>query len=363
MEIKVTHNTLLTALELVGKISTKHVTLPVLQCVRIDAKETITCAATNLEVSIMVPVVGEVITPGMVTIPAQVLLQSIQYITDTDILLRVEDGVLQIETKNATTSINTFTDEDFPTIHRVVGTESTLQAELFAYGVKSVAFAASQTSIKPELGSIFIQQKKEHSLTFVATDSFRLMEKTVAQKTFILEQSIMIPQKNALELARVAEQLGGEVACVVTETQCALRFSNGVYVASRLVTGSFPDYIQIIPKEFSTKVTVLKADLLRSFKKTAVFLNKFRQVAVTVTEQSVTISSQNSDIGHTTDTITAKVSGEEIRLNFNQQYIMDPLSYIPDDMVTLQFAGIGRALIITGASDTTLRYLVMPMNK
>jgi len=363
MEIKVTHNTLLTAIELVGKISTKHVTLPVLQCVKITADKKIFFASTNLEVSIVVPIDGEVIVPGTVTIPAHLLLQSIQYITDTNILLRVEDGVLQIETKNATTSINVFSDEDFPTIHEVPGEGSQLQAELFAFGIKSVAFAASQTSIKPELGSIFIQQKKEHSLTFVATDSFRLMEKTVAQKSFILEQPIMIPQKNALELARVAEQLGGEVVCVVTETQCALKFTSGVYIATRLVAGSFPDYTQIIPKEFSTQVHVLKGDLQRSFKKTSVFLNKFRQVSVTVTEQSLTISSQNSGVGHTTDTIPAKVNGDEIRLNFNQQYIMDPLQHMVDDTVTLKFAGLGRALVMTGTSDESLRYLVMPMNK
>ena len=52
-----------------------------------------------------------------------------------------------------------------------------LNRSLFALGIKTTAFAASQSSIKPELGSVYIQQKKEHSLTFVSTDSFRLMEK------------------------------------------------------------------------------------------------------------------------------------------------------------------------------------------
>ena len=108
---------------------------------------------------------------------------------------------------------------------------------------------------------------------------------------------------------------------------------------------------------------MLKGDLQRSFKKTSVFLNKFRQVSVTVTEQSLTISSQNSGVGHTTDTIPAKVNGDEIRLNFNQQYIMDPLQHMVDDTVTLKFAGLGRALVMTGTSDESLRYLVMPMNK
>jgi DNA polymerase-3 subunit beta len=226
-----------------------------------------------------------------------------------------------------------------------------------------VAFSASLTSIKPELGSVFVQQKKEHSLTLVATDSFRLMEKTIPQKSLILDQSFMIPHKNALELGRVCEQVGESAKLVVTENQCALTFPGGVYVSSRLVTGSFPDYVQIIPKEFVTHVTVLKEDLLRSFKKTNVFLNKFRQVSLTITQNNLTVASNNNEVGHTTDSIRAEVEGEELTLNFNQQYVMDPLQHIQDDSIKLSFAGIGRPLIMQGVGDRSLRYLVMPMNK
>jgi DNA polymerase-3 subunit beta len=129
------------------------------------------------------------------------------------------------------------------------------------------------------------------------------------------------------------------------------------------VTGSFPDYVQIIPKEFVSHVTVLKDDLVKSFKKTSIFLNKFRQVSLMVTESNLTISSQNNEVGHTTDTIKASVDGEELSLNFNQQYIMDPLNHINDDSLVLSFAGVGRAVIIQGVSDKNIRYLVMPMNK
>jgi DNA polymerase-3 subunit beta len=134
-------------------------------------------------------------------------------------------------------------------------------------------------------------------------------------------------------------------------------------VSSRLVTGSFPDYEQIIPKEYAAHVTVLKGDLQQAFKKTSIFLNKFRQVSVTITDKNLTIAANNNELGHTTDTIPASVEGEEMTLNFNQQYVMDPLSHIQDDSIKLSFAGIGRAVVLQGVSDKSLRYLVMPMNK
>tara|TARA_B100000508_G_scaffold78473_1_gene61022 strand:- start:18017 stop:19111 length:1095 start_codon:yes stop_codon:yes gene_type:complete len=364
MEITIPHDKLVQALELVGRVSTKHVTLPVLQCVRLEATEDkITIQATNLEISIEIPIEGKVSEPGVVAIPAQIFLQSIQFISQKEIILRTEESVLQLETENTNTSIKTFSVEEFPTLNQLQGEEMRLQGVTFAFGIKSVAFSASQTSIKPELGSVFIQQKKEHSLTLVATDSFRLMEKTISQKGLVFEQSIMIPQKNALELARVCEVVNEDPVCITNDNQCALRFPSGIYISSRLVTGSFPDYNQIIPKEYKTHVTVLKDDLFKSFKKTNIFLNKFRQVSLMITENSLTISSQNNEVGHTTDTVKAQVDGEELSLNFNQQYIMDPLLHINDDSLVMHFAGIGRAMVMEGITDKSLRYLVMPMNK
>ena len=364
MEIVIPHSNLLHTLELIGKTSTKNATLPVLQCVRIESsKSGITLQATNLEISIMTSLEGTVVEEGVVAVPAQTLLQSIQFLSQKEITLRTEDQVLLIETASSNTSIKLFPVDDFPTLHKIQGEELSIHTEMFSYGVKSVAFAASVTSIKPELGSVFIQQKKEHTLTFVATDSFRLMEKTVAQKGFTLEQSFMIPSKNAMELARVCDSVDGGAKLIVTDNHCALNFENGVYVSSRLVTGNFPDYTQIIPKEYVSHVTVLKEDLLRSFKRTNIFLNKFRQVSFTITDTSLTIASNNNEIGHTTDTMRAEVDGEELSLNFNQQYVMDPLSHIQDDSVIMHFAGIGRAMVLEGLSDKSLRYLVMPMNK
>lgn len=366
MEIIIPHKQLLQALELINRISIKHVTLPVLQCARIIAgkeRSGVIIQATNLEINIELIIPGRVIEGGEVAVPAQVFLQCVQFISDKEITLRTEDQVFLIETKHTNTSIKLFPTDEFPNFNQLQGKEQVLQGQSFAMGIKSVAFATSVNSIKPELGSVFIQQKNENALTFVATDSFRLMEKTCSQKNLVLTEPIMIPQRNALEMARIIDQVNEDPVLVVNEDQVALKFPGGVYVSSRLVSGSFPDYAQIIPKEFTTHVVTLKEDLIRSFKKTSVFLNKFRQVSLTVGENSLTVSSENNEVGHVTDTIMARVEGEEIRLNFNQQYIIDPLTHIFDDSVKMSFAGIGRAMILEGVGDKTIRYLVMPMNK
>ena len=364
MHITIDKEELLDKRELVGRVSVKHMTLPVLQCVLLDVKgTTFTMHATNLEIGIEASIQVKVEEEGSVAVPASILTQTIQYMQVKEVTLRKEEGVLVIEGSGSQTNIKLVPHEEFPHIPRIEGNGQILNKDLFSLGIKTAAFAASVSSIKPELGSVYILQKKEHSLTFVSTDSFRLMEKTVPQKSFILNESILIPQKNALELARVCDVRTQDPEFKVNENQCALHFPDGVYITSRLTSGSFPDYEQIIPKEYSTHTTLLKNDLVHAFKKTNIFLNKFLQVSLYVTEGSLTVSANSGEVGTTTESIKAQKTGEELTLNFNQRYLSEPLGYITDESISMHFAGIGRPMVMQGVSDTSLRYLVMPMNK
>jgi len=364
MHVTISKEQLLDRLELVGKVSTKHVSLPVLQCVLLEAKgNSLVMTSTNLEIGIESTVDVKVIEEGIIAVPANTLMQTIQYMSQKDITLRAEENILVVEGSGSETNIKAISHEEFPPIPKIEGKGQIINKNFFSLGIKTASFAASQSSIKPELGSVYILQKKEHTLTFVCTDSFRLMEKTVPQKSFVLEESILIPQKNALELARVCDSKDKDPEFCVNENLCALSFPDGVYITSRLTSGSFPDYEQIIPKEYSTHSTLLKSDLAHSFKKTNIFLNKFMQVTLHVTEKSVTISSNSGDVGTTTESVSAQTQGEDLTVSFNQRYISEPLSHMVDESIVMHFAGLGRPLVIKGVNDTSLRYLVMPMNK
>ena len=364
MNITFSTNELRDKLDLVSKVSTKHVTLPVLQCVLVEAKgDTVTLKTTNLEIGIEATLKASVEEEGVVAVSAPLLTQTIFLNQQPETTLKKEGDVLLVESKNSTTEINTIPTEDFPSIPKIKDQGQKIQKETFSQGIKTVAFAASQSSIKPELGSVYVFQKKEQSLTFVATDSFRLMEKTVAQKGVVLDDSVLIPFKNALEMVRVMDVSKSDPVCRIGEGQMSLQFDEGVYVTSRLTTGSFPDYTQIIPKEYVTHSTLLKNDLVQAYKKTNIFLNKFFQVKLIVSKDNLTVSANSGESGTTTESIKANTKGEDLSLNFNQRYLSEPLQHIGDESITLHFAGLGRPMVIDGVNDKTFRYLVMPMNK
>lgn len=366
MRIEVEKEQLLKTLEYVARISAKHQTLPVLACVLIEAGDAgVTVRATNLELGLEAPLAATVGESGACAVPAALLAQTVGLLYEKSVVLRTEGEVLVVEAGKSHTTIKTLSHEEFPRITKLSGRAQKLHGVLFALGIKTAAFATSQSSIKPELGSVLIHQQKEHTLTFVATDAFRLVEKVVPQRAVTLEDSVLIPQRNALEIARICELIGTDPEFIVSENQLALVFENGVYVTTRLTEATFPDYQQIIPKEFATTVTVLRGDLIHALKKTNIFTNAYLQVRVRIegAAKAIAFAADNGELGKTDEAVTAKIDGEDLALSFNQRYLADPLSSFVDDSVVLRFAGVGRPMVMEGVTEKSLRYLVMPMNR
>ena len=368
MHIEVEREKLLKYLELATRISARHQTLPVLQCVLFEAKNStgeILLRATNLELGFEARVAAHIKEGGTLAVPAVLLMQTIGLLYDIMVTLKTDGEMLVVETGKSRTTIKTLSHEEFPMIPQLTGTPQTINNHLFVLGIKTAVFATSQSSIKPELGSVLIQQQKGQTLTFVATDSFRLVEKVVPQKSVTLEGSLLVPAKNALELARISEVVGTDPDIIVSENQMALRFPDGVYVTTRLTEAAFPDYQQIIPKEFATTVTLLRGDLVHALKKTNIFANTFLQVQVRINakDNTITFSSDSGESGKTEEVVPATVEGEELSLSFNQRYLSDPLGLFADDSIILRFSGIGRPMVMEGVSEKSLRYLVMPMNR
>jgi DNA polymerase-3 subunit beta len=148
------------------------------------------------------------------------------------------------------------------------------------------------------------------------------------------------------------------------EHQCAFS-SPSMIITTRLVTVSYPDYQQIIPKSFVTESTLLRKDFEAALRRSAVFSDSFQKVRLSfsTTEKKLTINAQNSDIGDSSESVPSSITGDTIELSFNHRYLTAPLSLISAESITLSASGIGRPLVIKGVGDATFLYLVMPMNQ
>jgi DNA polymerase-3 subunit beta len=238
-----------------------------------------------------------------------------------------------------------------------------LNAQDFVKGLKSVWYSSSISSIKPELSSVYVYCENDF-VVFVATDSFRLAEKKVKVKKTKDFDQILIPYKNIPEIMRVLETIPGEVSVELDKNQISFSY-NGLYLVSRVIDGTFPDYKQIIPKQSITEVTILKQDLVNAIKLSTIFSDKFNQININIDpkDNKCEIRTKNNDIGENITSVETTISGEAININFNYKYIADSFQSIDSDSVVLIFNGMHRPVIIAPVSDQTFRYIVMPMNR
>jgi DNA polymerase-3 subunit beta len=238
-----------------------------------------------------------------------------------------------------------------------------MPAKDLAQGIKSVVYAASIGSMKPELASVFITYK-DGELVFVATDSFRLAEKKVKVKKIPHFKNLLIPQKNAQEIVRLLDRDNEDVSVTIGENQAAFH-KEGMYLATRVVDGNFPDYRQIIPSESKTKAVLLKEDLQTALKTNLIFADNFNQLTLTLSPKNkiFEITSKNSNVGENVSKIDSAIEGDDLTISINHRYLVDCFSAIPTDSVSLSFNGANKAVLVQGVGDKSFLYLVMPMNR
>jgi len=330
----------------------------------IDARKDCVIRATNLESALEVALSADVAEKGAVAVPAAVLSQTLRFMGSQKITLTSEGGNLLVEVRGSRTLIKAVPHDEFPKIPvSAVKKEINIGREQLLKGLQSVSYAASNSMIRPELGSIYMHCHAA-KIVFVATDSFRLAEKKIGGSPAD-EADVLTPLKHAAELAYVLERLTEDsVDVVVDESQLAVS-AGGLRFVSRVVDGNFPNYQEIIPKAFVTQATVLKNDFAEMLKKARIFSGGEQHVGLHVYPKKKIFSAtaQASDVGEMSDSIDAALEGEDIDIKFHVRYLSECIPSIDSDSVALEFSGAGKPLVIRGVSDSSFTYLVMPLNR
>lgn len=368
MKLECSINTLLKVVDKASRATSRNLTLPVLSCLYLNAdKDTgvLTVKSTNLDIGCQFKIKVNCTESGVAAVPAATLLNLLSSIkNDTDIKLSLNNGNLDIESKNNTSKINCFPVEDFPSIPEVSKDNKVeIKIKDFIHGLKSVWYSASVSSIKPELSSVYVFPD-DQSLVFVATDSFRLAEKKIHFKKTTDFQPILLPYKNIPDIIKILEGIDEDLTLYFDKNQIGMYLGQN-YIVSRVIEGSFPDYRQIIPKTSETEAVLLKEDLIKTIKLAQVFSDNLNQVKFKIKsgDKNIELASKNNEVGEYKENIPAKVHGGDLEINFNHKYIMDAMQSIDADSLTLSFSGLGKPMIIRGGGDGSFMYLVMPMNR
>jgi DNA polymerase-3 subunit beta len=285
---------------------------------------------------------------------------------------------LHIESGGSKASIKGLQAQDFPIIPEMEGDFLfSLAAQELREAIPRLAICVSPDSSRAELAGLnMVFQKNE--VRIAATDSFRLAESIISLEKenqqvydFFTEKtaSIIIPLNTLSEVFRVIGNETQTVKIAVEESQIFFQIDN-IRVVSRLINGKYPEYQQIIPKEFSTKVILTKEDALRAVKLSGIFTNsKTGEVKFTIDNKnnSVTIESKAEEVGENKTVLAAEIEGPAQEAIFNPRYMADGLQGIATpQLVLLMNSGASAAVLrmIQGEKKEevlTYTYIIMPI--
>lgn len=353
-----------------SKVATKKTTLDSLRSIILDVVDTkLTIYATNLEVATRIELPIKSGEDGKIAVDAQLISSFLGTIDDKEELIcKLEDNTLVVSSERGDVHIETLSTQEFPLIPEVnTDVENiTLSSEILKEGLQSTVFACAQSTIRPELSSVYVYNK-EKELFFVATDSFRLSEYSVKTKISSDISPVLIPSTVAQNLIQILQEVDGEVEVYIEDEQISF-VSGGVVVISRIIDGNFPDYKKIIPTDFSIEMSLFKKDMSIALKQVQLFSDTFNQIEIGVgNDDSLHIKSTKKGSGEVKHSVPGKVvnkNKEELLLKFNYQYFNDFLSHMKSDSIGCYFSGMAKPIILKDDSNNSnFRYLIMPMSK
>ena len=376
MKFICTQENLHQGLSVASHINTKNISLPILNNVLLKVENnTLKLISTNLEIAIITKIRGKSDEDGEYTVPAKLLADYVSLLPKENINILLKDDFLHIDCVNHSTKIKGIYSADFPLVPEMEKkTTFYVDGLLFKKALSQVAFTVLPNESRPEISGIYMSfnSLEDGTVTLVETDSFRLAEKKIKMepKSSKDSMSIIVPLRSVWELANILSTISGNndnnvLEISLDEGQIFFGY-NGTELTSRLVEGIFPDYIQIVPKEFNTRAFLPVAELLSGTKSASLFsrsgLNDVK-LNLIASEKIIEVYSTDNQTGEQKTRISGEVQGASNKIVLNHKYLVDGLSNIGAGEITMDVIDENNPCVLRPNGDNSYLYIVMPIKQ
>jgi DNA polymerase III subunit beta len=368
MELTVRKFEILRELNLTQGVVEKKTTIPILANLLMEANgESIYLAATDLEVGIKTSCPAKVKKEGAITTPAKNFLDIIRSLPDADIKIKkLDNNWIQINCASASFKIVGLPKDNFPALPEMKGSLVEVPAKILLSLINKTIFAiASEESRYTLNGALLLL--KPLSVTMVATDGHRLAHVERQHNFDHLDSEVrtLIPKKALAELQRLLAEAGEEdlVSFTKDETHLFFRIKNRLMI-SRMLTGQFPNYEAVLPKENDRTVILGREEIGAAIKRVSLLADdKSRAIRVLLNDNLLEVSSSNVDLGEAKETVVTEYTLGPIQIGFNCQYLLDFLTVTEDTLISFDFKDDQSAGQLRPATEEEYhyRYIVMPM--
>jgi DNA polymerase-3 subunit beta len=369
MKVKILRENLIKGIDAVTHISTKKISLPILSTCLIETeKNFLKISATNLESGIIWWGLAKIEKEGKICIDAKLFSNIISNLKEETISFETENHILKVEDKNISLKIKGVSPEEFPIIPQKDSLEKIpILSEKLCESLNKIINIPSPSLGRPEISGILFLFEKD-TLKLVATDSFRLAEKKIhllssLNKTY----SLILPQLAAKEITGIFGKEEGEIDFYLTPNQIFIESlaqelpHPKILYTSKLIEGEYPNYQEIIPKKFKTKVHLDKEEFVTQIKTASLFSGKINEIKLNINKKDgkVEIFSQNPDYGEFKSQISAKIEGDDISISFNYKFLIDGILSIDEKEFDFFFTESEGPAILKPSEDYF--YILMPI--
>lgn len=368
MEFSVKKFELLEELEATQGVVERKTTIPILSNLLCEAKgNRLSITATDLELSIRTSCEVKVKKEGAGTIPAKKLLDIVRLLPEEEIKFKLLDNhFVQITCDRKTYKLVGMSKDNFPALpgfpHALVKIPAKLLADVIAKTTFAISLEESRYTLN---GALLVL--KPGSVTMVATDGHRLalIETDHKFEGVSNETRVLVPKKAMTEIQRLSADAGEEDICEFAQDESHLFFQFGRrLLTSRKLTGQFPNYEAVLPREANKTIVLERAELQDALRRVSQLADqRSHAVKFVLAKEGVEISASSPEYGEAKEAIEKEFSGEPLAIGFNAQYLLDFLNAASEGPISFEFKDEQSAgqLRPMASESSRYRYVVMPM--
>ena len=364
MKIICNKNNLVKGVSTVSKAVPSKTTMPILECILIDATmDIIRLTANDMELGIQTEIEGEIVERGMIAIDARIFSEIVRKLPDNEITIETDENLKTVITcEKAQFDLSGKPGEEFSYLP-VIEKEHSIEISQFTLKevIRQTIFSISDSESNKMMGGELFEIKN-NVLRVVSLDGHRISIRKIELKEETEDRKLIVPGKTLIEISKI---LSGEAESMVnisyTSNHIVFEFDNTV-VVSRLIEGDYFKIDQMLSNDYETKVRINKKELLNCIDRATLMIKEGdkKPIIIQIGDEWMELKIK-SQIGSMNEEIAITKEGKDLLIGFNPKFLIDALRVIDDEEVTLYLMNAKAPCFIKDEEESYIQ-LILPVN-
>ncbi|MGO5053868.1 DNA polymerase III subunit beta [Lachnospiraceae bacterium LCP25S3_G4] len=364
MKIICTKSNLVKGVSIVSKAVPSKTTMPILECILIDAStDIIKLTANDMELGIETTIEGDIVQKGIIAIDAKLFSEIVRKLPDNEVVIETDDKDQALITcEKAKFNIAGKSGQDFSYLPYIEKQDHLTISELTLKDVirQTIFSIAENDGNKLMSGVLF--EINENILRVVTLDGHRISLRRIELKQIYDNKKIVVPGKTLIEVSKILSgEATSEVSIYFTNNHIVFEFARTV-VVSRLIEGEYFKIDQMLSSDYETKVLINKKEFLNCIDRATLLVKEGdkKPIIIQISDESMELKIQ-SQIGSMNEEIIITKEGKDLLIGFNPKFLIDALRVIDDEEVTIYLMNAKAPCYIKDDKESYI-YLILPVN-